>query len=152
MAYSLVSLIGLTKDWTFFCRQANIWSQFNKFAKVNWHRPMPSGRKPLFGFRQSFLFCVLTWTRLAFLSDTSLNKTTDRLAHSLLSRFCLLNAQPSKSQHLEVSKNVCFGPGRLLLTTNLVLGFTRKIHSGVGNIVLGDGSVQQVSNGRLRET
>lgn len=39
----------------------------------------------------------------------------------------------------------------LTLATNLPLAWDRRIHDEAGNIVLGDGSVQQVSSGRLRE-
>ncbi len=43
------------------------------------------------------------------------------------------------------------GPGRLLLTTNMLLGWTRAIHGDSGNLLLGDGSVQQTTSGRFRE-
>ena len=49
------------------------------------------------------------------------------------------------------TNGVAVSPGRLMLTTNLVLGFTKEIHNQSGNILLGDGSVQQVTSGRLRE-
>ena len=40
--------------------------------------------------------------------------------------------------------------GILRLTTNQMVEFTDEIHKKQGNIVLGDGSVQQVSSARLR--
>lgn len=40
--------------------------------------------------------------------------------------------------------------GVLNLTSNRPAGFTSGIHTNQGNIALGDGSVQQVSNARLR--
>ena len=49
------------------------------------------------------------------------------------------------------TNGVAVAPGRLLLTTNLVLGFTKEIHDHSGNILLGDGSVHQSTSGRLRE-
>jgi type II secretory pathway pseudopilin PulG len=39
----------------------------------------------------------------------------------------------------------------LTLTTNLNAGWDRRIHVEAGNVLLGDGSVQQVSSGRLSE-
>ena len=50
------------------------------------------------------------------------------------------------------TNGVAVGPGRLVLTTNLALGYTAEMHNGNGNIMLGDGSVQGVSAGRLRES
>ncbi len=41
------------------------------------------------------------------------------------------------------------GPGRLVLTTNLLLGWSKELHNHSGNILLGDGSVQQMSTDRL---
>jgi prepilin-type processing-associated H-X9-DG protein len=44
-------------------------------------------------------------------------------------------------------------PGLLILATNSTiktLGFTKDMHNGQGNIVMGDGSVQQMSSSRLR--
>ena len=40
----------------------------------------------------------------------------------------------------------------LVLTTNQQVGWTKEIHQQAGNVVLGDGSVQQLSSGRLQET
>jgi len=39
----------------------------------------------------------------------------------------------------------------LLLTTNQPVGWTMEIHRGSGNLSLGDGSVQQMTGGRLRD-
>lgn len=39
----------------------------------------------------------------------------------------------------------------LTLTTNLNAGWDRRFHENAGNVLLGDGSVQQVSSGRLSE-
>ena len=44
------------------------------------------------------------------------------------------------------------GPGLLLLGTNQNSGFSRKIHKYAGNLLLGDGSVQQVTSRRFQET
>lgn len=40
-------------------------------------------------------------------------------------------------------------PGLLILSRNTALGFTKEIHNRQGNIVMGDGSVQQMSSSRL---
>lgn len=40
--------------------------------------------------------------------------------------------------------------GILEVSTNIALGWSRELHVGRGNIVLGDGSVQQVGSGSLR--
>ena len=81
--------------------------------------------------------------------------------NSHLSYFLGLNAREENPQTILggdrnlTTNNVAVGPGCLLLKTNLVLGFTAEMHigsgNGAGNILLGDGSVQQVTSGRLRE-
>lgn len=50
-----------------------------------------------------------------------------------------------------MTNGVSVGPGTLRLSTNLNFGFTKKIHNGTGNMVLGDGSVQQVTGGRFQQ-
>lgn len=42
--------------------------------------------------------------------------------------------------------------GILRLTTKQKVGFTKEMHNGEGNIVLGDGSVQQVTSKQLRSS
>ncbi|MBL9174353.1 MAG: hypothetical protein JNL10_12515 [Verrucomicrobiales bacterium] len=42
-------------------------------------------------------------------------------------------------------------PGRHVLADGMKLGFDGEIHIGSGNILLGDGSVQQLTSSRLRE-
>lgn len=44
------------------------------------------------------------------------------------------------------------GPGLLHLGTNMNAGFSVKIHLSAGNVLLADGSVQQVTSGRFQET
>lgn len=39
----------------------------------------------------------------------------------------------------------------LFLTTNQPAGWTKEIHQHAGNVVFGDGSVQQLTSGRLRQ-
>lgn len=41
--------------------------------------------------------------------------------------------------------------GLLVLTTNQPAGWTMEMHRGNGNVGLADGSVQQLSNSRLRD-
>ena len=41
-------------------------------------------------------------------------------------------------------------PGLIKVTTNLALGWTEEMHNHQGNVVMGDGSVQQMSNSRFR--
>ena len=41
--------------------------------------------------------------------------------------------------------------GLLLLGTNQKAGFSGKIHKDLGNILLGDGSVQQLTSARFQE-
>ena len=43
-------------------------------------------------------------------------------------------------------------PGLLRLGTNMNAGFSKKIHKNAGNVLLADGSVQQVTSGRFQET
>lgn len=42
-------------------------------------------------------------------------------------------------------------PGRHVISANTRLGFAETIHKSAGNILLADGSVQQVTSGRLNE-
>ncbi len=44
------------------------------------------------------------------------------------------------------------GPGQLLLGTNQNAGFSMKIHKYAGNVLLADGSVQQVTSARFQQT
>jgi prepilin-type processing-associated H-X9-DG protein len=37
-------------------------------------------------------------------------------------------------------------PGVFALTTNMTIGWTKKIHNGMGNVAMADGSVQQTGN------
>jgi hypothetical protein len=43
------------------------------------------------------------------------------------------------------------GGGLLILTTNVTVGWTAAMHNGPGNVVLGDGSVQQMIVSRLQQ-
>ncbi|MHB1308190.1 MAG: H-X9-DG-CTERM domain-containing protein [Limisphaerales bacterium] len=43
------------------------------------------------------------------------------------------------------------GPGLVSLATNSVVGWTQEIHPDGGNICLADGSVQLVTEARLRD-
>lgn len=42
--------------------------------------------------------------------------------------------------------------GVLALTTNLAVGWTKEMHNRQGNVVMGDGSVQQMSSSRLLQS
>jgi type II secretory pathway pseudopilin PulG len=85
-----------------------------------------------------------SWPQISQLTD-----------NSHLSYFLGLNASEASPQTIlagdrNLSTNgVAVGPGRLLLQTNTVLGFTAEIHNQAGNILLGDFSVQPVSNRQL---
>ena len=50
------------------------------------------------------------------------------------------------------TNGVDVGPGLLRLGTNMNAGFSGKIHNSAGNVLLGDGSVQQTTSGRFQET
>ena len=77
--------------------------------------------------------------------------------NSHLSYFLGLDAHEDNPQTLLAgdrnltTNGVAVGPGRLLLTTNLTLGWTKDLHNRAGNVLLGDGSVQQTTGGRLSE-
>ena len=51
-----------------------------------------------------------------------------------------------------VTNGLAPGGGVLELRTNLPVGFTKALHEFAGNIALADGSVQNVTSARLRET
>ena len=50
-----------------------------------------------------------------------------------------------------MTNGVPVGSGSLVLTTNVTLGWTAALHHHSGNVVLGDGSVQQFTSARLQE-
>jgi hypothetical protein len=50
-----------------------------------------------------------------------------------------------------MTNGVPVGSGLLILTTNFTVGWTAAMHNGAGNVVLGDGSVQQMIVGRLQQ-
>jgi prepilin-type N-terminal cleavage/methylation domain-containing protein len=61
----------------------------------------------------------------------------------------LSDRQPLAWAGFTNNSRLSYFPGRLLLQTNTVLGFTAEIHGQAGNLLLGDGSVQQITSGRL---
>jgi len=75
--------------------------------------------------------------------------------NSHLSYFLGLDARENSPQSILAgdrnltTNGVPVGPGRLLLTTNLLLGWSKELHNQAGNVLLGDGSVQQMSSDRL---
>ena len=93
-------------------------------------------------------------TQSLFLSPKPLtwSEITD---NSHLSYFLGLDAREDNPQNLLAgdrnltTNGVPVGPGRLLLTTNLLLGWSKELHNQAGNVLLGDGSVQQMSSDRL---
>ena len=77
-------------------------------------------------------------------------------ANSNLSYFIGIEAQDSFPQmFLSGDRNLTNGSlstNRVLeLTTNVLAGWTEKLHDGLGNVGLADGSVQQLTTLRLRE-
>lgn len=68
--------------------------------------------------------------------------------NSHLSYFLALNPRPDEPQSILAgdrnltTNGVPFGPGRLTLSSELLIGFTTKPHKQAGNIVLADGSVR----------
>jgi len=77
--------------------------------------------------------------------------------NSNLSYFVGIDASETNPQSLLMGdRNITNGTpirnGILELTTNSPTGWTAEIHRKVGNIVLADGSVQQVSQNGLRQT
>ena len=51
-----------------------------------------------------------------------------------------------------VTNGVPVGSGLLVLTTNVTLGWSAAMHNNSGNVVLGDGSVQMMTSGRLSDS
>jgi competence protein ComGC len=92
-------------------------------------------------------------------------KDTDRkpadgwtnLASQNISYFVNLSANETNPQvFLSGDRNLTvggktFGTGRLSVNTNEKLGWTKDIHEEQGNVTMGDGSVQQFSNSRLKQ-
>ena len=50
-----------------------------------------------------------------------------------------------------MTNGVPVGSGLLVLTTHVTVGWTAALHNHSGNVVLGDGSVQQFTSARLQE-
>ncbi len=78
------------------------------------------------------------------------------MSNANLSYFVGIDAEDSYPQILlSGDRNLTNGPMTtnrlLLLTSNSVVRWTREMHHPQGNVVLGDGSVQQMSLSRLRE-
>jgi hypothetical protein len=73
-----------------------------------------------------------------------------------VSYFLGLNAREGRPQmFLAGDRNlttngVPVGPGLVEISDQSALGWTKAMHKGVGNVVLSDGSVQQVTGPRLR--
>ena len=79
-----------------------------------------------------------------------------QLANTNISYFLGVDAHENLPQSiLAGDRNITngFAPknGMLELTTNQSVGWTKAIHKFQGNVALGDGSVQQVSNERLQK-
>src|SRR5207247_1616471 len=79
-----------------------------------------------------------------------------RLSNTNLSYFVGVDASDSTPQmFLAGDRNILGGsllPGRILmLTTNDVVRWDKRMHQGQGNVALADGSVQGFSSQRLRE-
>jgi prepilin-type processing-associated H-X9-DG protein len=80
-----------------------------------------------------------------------------RLGPSNVSYFVGLDADETRPQHLLAGdrnltvNGVEVGGGVVELRTNSMLSWTAAIHQGAGNVLLGDGSVQQITAMRLQE-
>ncbi|MBN9688728.1 MAG: type II secretion system protein [Verrucomicrobia bacterium] len=74
-----------------------------------------------------------------------------------LSYFLGLNAHETQPQTILAgdrnltTNGLAIGPGRHVVSANTRLGFAETMHKSAGNILLADGSVQQVTSGRLNE-
>ena len=99
-------------------------------------------------------------TPLILVCPADSRKVADRVAsvgNSNISYFLGLAASDTESQSLLsgdrklTTNGVAVGSGVLLLTTNLMTGWTPDIHHRSGNVLLGDGSVQQCTGTRLRQ-
>jgi prepilin-type processing-associated H-X9-DG protein len=91
--------------------------------------PMDKGRKPATNF---------IWLRDSKISYFVGLDATEMQPQSFLAgdRNLTTNGQPVK-------------PGFVELTTNVAVGWAATIHTNQGNVVMGDGSVQQLSSARL---
>ena len=49
------------------------------------------------------------------------------------------------------TNSIAVGSGEVTLTTNLMLGYSKEMHNLEGNILMGDGSVLQMSSNRLNQ-
>ena len=78
--------------------------------------------------------------------------------NSQLSYFLALNPRADEPQSIVTgdrnltTNGAPVGPGRLVLSSGLLLGFTTKQHKLAGNILLADGSVRQAASPQPSET
>jgi prepilin-type N-terminal cleavage/methylation domain-containing protein/prepilin-type processing-associated H-X9-DG protein len=93
----------------------------------------------------------------AFNPSPRASETTPSFGNQHISYFLGPNATDDQPQTiLAGDRNLTnetgvLGPGRHVLVTGSKLGFDDQIHQNAGNILLGDGSVQQLTSGRLRD-
>lgn len=144
--------------------------QVSTNGSVTTNRPVEDG---LVGTREFAQDAVSVWRHFAALSNelsTPLilrcpndkeRTATRRFTEFTNNRFLSYILGLSSSE--EQPQSVLSGDRNLLLNgaplsnivvsfrSNANLAFDRRIHVEVGNVLLGDGSVQQVSSGRLRE-
>ena len=96
-------------------------------------------------------------TVLACPADRERKPATDWLSlhNDNVSYFVSLDANETQPQSiLAGDRNLTIDgapvkPGVVILTSNTVLGYTAEAHNGRGNVLLADGSVQQVTPSRL---
>ena len=79
------------------------------------------------------------------------------LKNSNISYFVSLSADETRPQVFLggdrnwTTNSTAVGSGEVTLTTNLTLGYSKEMHDLDGNILMGDGSVLQMSSNRLNE-
>lgn len=95
------------------------------------HCPADSERKPAASFQ------TLTAKNVSYFIGLSADETRPQ---SLLAGDRDLN-----------TNGVPVGPGVLTLTTNMIVSPGQKIHRWGGDVVMGDGSVQQLTTNRIRQ-
>lgn len=92
-----------------------------------------------------------------FISNPAVRRAVVFTSDKNLSYFLGLNSSESNPNTIGAgdrnltTNGSALGPGRHVIAAGSKVGFTEQIHISAGNVLLGDGSVQQGSNGRMNE-
>ena len=128
--------VDIVQLWQLLLGQTNGWGT----PQLLWC-PADTQRHPAAAFRSN-----------AVDSKAVVFATGANLSYFLGPRPVDLNPQAILAGDRNLTTNgVALGPGRHSIPLGTIVGFSEQLHRFTGNVLLGDGSVQQGSNGRIKE-